>query len=335
MRVGKILLRERKNRGLVICFAKLLEVTPQTLGNWRRQAAIEALPKIGRPRHTTERRREVERLVTAEMERQGSPGWRPISKALPELPVRLVQAAVAAYKSERARAARERIEANRTTVEVLAREAIWTIDGTQSKNENDERLFSQAVKDRGSLSYRAAEDKDEPWVAGGVLSTLSSLPCLPLVVGSDNDKTYCGREATAWYAQQKIVHLRSLPRTPQHNGAMEIAIRALKEAAATGGKTLSEAAKQINEYRLHGSKGFKTSTVLDAELPVAYHLVSRDEFYEKCMSRLRRVAESPMEGRAKRMVEREIIYATLEEYGLIKRTGGEGSPCRQKAKIFL
>jgi hypothetical protein len=30
-----------------------------------------------------------------------------------------------------------------------------------------------------------------------------------------------------------------------------------------------------------------------------------------------------------------VIYATLEEYGLIKRTGGEGSWCRINAKIFL
>lgn len=335
MRVGKILLREIKNRGIVRDFSKCLEVTPQTLRNWRRQAAQEAPPKIGRPRHTQEGRREVNRLVAIEMERQNCPGWRPISKALKGLPVRLVQAAVKAYKEEKEAEAQERIEANRTRTEVLAREAIWAIDGTQSKDEKQARLHSQAVKDRGSLSYRAAEESEVPWVASDVVGILAEQESLPLVMASDNDKLYCGRESSGWFKEKKIVHLRSLPRTPQHNGAMEIAIRELKDAAEWSGKSLEETAKQLNEYRLHGSKGYKTSTVLDAELPVAYHLVSRDEFYEKCMSRLRRLEESPMEGRAKRMVEREVIFATLEEYGLIKRTGGEGSLCRQKAKIFL
>lgn len=334
MRVGRLLLREKKNRGLVKCFAERLEVTPQTLRNWRRRAAKESRPKIGRPEHPQALKAEVDRLVAAEMERQGNPGWRPIAKALPKLPVRLVQASVKKCKAERRLTVRKKLEEDRVSTQVLAREAIWTIDGTQSKDEHEERLFSQAVKDRGSLAYRAVES-GEPCTGGGVVSILSDQACLPLVLASDNDKIYCGERAEEWLAANKVVHLKSLPRTPQHNGAMEIAIRALKEAAASSGKTLHDAAKQINEYRLYGSKGYKTSTVLDAELPVAYHEVSRDVFYEKCMTRLRRVSESPMEWRAKRLVEREVIYATLEEYGLIKRTGGEGSLCRQKAKIFL
>jgi len=334
VRVGKILLRERKNRGFVNCFAELLGVTPQTLRNWRKQAEKGARPRIGRPRHTEGRRAEVRSLVADEMERQSNPGWRPIAKALPDLPVRLVQESVAELKCGRRSAIRKKLADGRTSTEVLAREAIWTIDGTQSKDENDARLHSQAVKDRGSLAYRAVET-GVPSTAGDVVSILSAQAELPLVLASDNDKIYCGSETTAWLAENKIVHLRSLPRTPQHNGAMEIAIRALKEAAEMNGGTLQETAKQINEYRLHGSKGYKTSTVLDAELPVAYHKVSRDVFYEKCMTRLSRVREAPMEWRAKRLVEREVIYATLEEYGLIKRTGGEGSLCRSNAKIFL
>ena len=334
VRVGRLLLRERKNRGIVTYFAERLEVTPQTLRNWRRQAVMPERPTIGRPCHSEARRQEVDRLVAIEMERQGNPGWRPIAAALPYLPVRLVQASVAAIKKCRRKTVREKLAANRTTTEVLAREAVWTIDGTQSKDEWDERLFSQAVKDRGSLSYRAVES-GVPSTAGDVVGILSAQEGLPLVLGSDNDKIYCGTETSAWLAANKIVHLRSLPRTPQHNGAMEVAIRFLKEAAKLNGGTLQETAKQMNAYRLHGSKGYKTSTVLDAELPVAYHKVSRDVFYEKCMTRLSRVREAPMEWRVRRLVEREVIYATLEEYELIKRTGGEDSLYRSKAKIFL
>ena len=334
MRVGKILLTERKNRGLVKCLAERLEVTPQTLRNWKRHTAKADRPKIGRPRHSEVRRQEVDRLVAMEMERQRNPGWRPIAKALPGLPVRLVQASVAEIKKNRRRTVRQKLAAGRTSAEVLAREAIWTIDGLQTRSEDELRLYSQAVKDRGSLAYRAVES-GVPSTAGDVIGILGDQAALPLVLASDNDKIYCGKETSAWLAANKIVHLRSLPRTPQHNGAIEIAIRALKEAAEMSGGTLRDTAKQINQYRLHGSKGYKTSTVLDAELPVAYHKVSRDVFYEKCMTRLSRVNEAPMEWRAKRLVEREVIYATLEEYGLIKRTGGEGSLCREKAKIFL
>ena len=161
------------------------------------------------------------------------------------------------------------------------------------------------------------------------------MPNLPLVLASDNDKIYCGTVTTDWMREKKIVHLRSLPRTPQHNGTVEIAIRSLKEAAEGSGESLAEIAQQLNECRLRASKGYQTSAQLDAVLPAAESQVAREVFYEKCMDRLRRVADSPMKWREKRLVEREVIYATLEEYGLIKQTGGEGSLCRGKSKIFL
>jgi transposase InsO family protein len=333
MRVGELLLRERKNRGILKCLAQVLGVTPQTLRNWRKWAAQAEKPRLGRPRHTQAQRDEVDRLVAAEMEKQCNPGWRPISKALPKLPVRLVQEAVARVKEDCRKRNRKRREAGRVATTVLAREAVWTIDGAQTKPEG-EKQFSQAVKDRGSLAYRAVQS-GPPATGEDVVGILESQPVLPLVLASDNDKIYCGNHTSEWLEANKIVHLRSLPRTPQHNGAMEIGIRALKEAAEPGGKSLADTAKQINECRLWASKGYKTSVVLDAELPVAYHKVSRDVFYERCMMRLRRVAESPMKWREKRLVGREVIYATLEEYGLIKRTGGEGSWCRINAKIFL
>lgn len=334
MRVGALLLKERKNRGVMKLFAECLEVSPQTLRNWRKWAEQEARPRLGRPKYSKAQREEAERLVSLELKRQHFPGWRPISEALPSLPVRLVQESVARIKTARRKATEKKRKEQRTNIKVLAREAIWTIDGTQTKDAGKERLYSQAVKDRGSLAYRVVESGD-PFTAAGVVEILSAQTCLPLVLASDNDKIYCGIETSAWLAKNKVVHLRSLPRTPQHNGAMEIAIRSLKEAASQSGKSLADTAKQINGCRLYASKNYKTSAVLDAELPVAYHKVSRAVFYKTCMARLRRVTESPMKWREKRMLEREVIYATLEEYGLIKRNGGEGSLCRANAQIFL
>lgn len=338
LRVGGSVLENPKDRGLIKFLSERLEVTPQTLRNWKRLASLENKPAIGRPRATTQRKLEVEAHVRAEMKRQGNPGWRPISKALPWLPVRLIQASVAKVKRERRKEMHLTVRETRVAVRVNAREAIWTIDGTQTKSAPRSRQFNQVIKDRGSLAYRAILS-GEPSKAVDITGLLEEMPSLPLVLASDNDKIYCGKHTTEWLEANQIVHLKSLPRTPQHNGAMEIAMRELKEAALENGLTdppkLAEAAKQINESRLRGSRDYKTSTVLDAELPMAYSKVSREEFYEKCMKRLRQVALSPMEWREKRMAEREIIYATLEEYGLIKRTGGESSVRRENAKIFL
>jgi transposase InsO family protein len=333
MRIGRALLGEKKPRGFVKEMAQRVEVTSQTMRNWRRGAASKQTPKIGRPRHTEERRSEVARLVAVEMERQKNPGWRPIAMALPGLPVRLVQDSVARIKRERIQRIRKEMKMRRTKTTVLAKEAVWSIDGLQTP-QPEENLHSQAIKDRGSLAYRAVESGG-PFTAGAVVEILDAMPNLPLVLASDNDKIYCGTVTTDWMREKKIVHLRSLPRTPQHNGTVEIAIRSLKEAAEGSGESLAEIAQQLNECRLRASKGYQTSAQLDAVLPAAESQVAREVFYEKCMDRLRRVADSPMKWREKRLVEREVIYATLEEYGLIKQTGGEGSLCRGKSKIFL
>lgn len=333
VRVGSVLLKEQRNRGFLKVLAEGLEVTPQTLRNWKRLAAMEEKPQTGRPRYSQEKVLEAESLVRMELERQGYPGWRPVAKAIPWLPVRLVQSSVAKIKRERRIHIRKKLSSSRTNTKVLVREAVWTIDGTQTKGAEGKK-YNQVIKDRGSLAYRAVMAGD-PARADDVVSLLSAMPNLPLVIASDNDKIYCGEKTAEWLRRRQVVHLKSLPRTPQHNGAIEVSIRALKEAAEHRGASLATTANQINTYRLLGSKGYKTPTVLDAELPVAYHKVNRAVFYEKCMVRLRRVAEAPMKWREKRLAEREVIYATLEEYGLIKRSGGEGSWCRQNAKIFL
>lgn len=335
VKIGGVVLRNPKDRGLIKFLAERLEVTPQTIQNWKRQAKLAELPRIGRPRASEERRKEVEALVRAEMAKQRNPGWRPIAAALPWLPVRLVQASVAEVKRERRKELRDSLARNRSSVEVLAREALWTIDGTQTNSA--EKRFNQIVKDRGSLAYRAILS-GEPATAQDIKSMLEDMPALPLVIASDNDKIYCGKQTSEWLKKNQVVHLKSLPRTPQHNGAIEVAVRELKEAVSgreITAEALTETAKQINEFRLRASKEYKTSTVLDSELPVAYSKVERAVFYEKCTERLRRVHSSPMEWREKRMAEREVIYATLEEYGLVKRRGGECSVLREKTKIFL
>jgi transposase InsO family protein len=320
MRVGKLAVKEAKNRGVIKLLASVMDVTPQTIQRWKRAAKAESAPKLGRPCLSAARHAEIKRQVVSEMARQGNPGWRAIANALPEASVRLVQKYVAEIKLQRRTQERKRIAKQRITTQVLAREAIWAIDGTHLGREGGRAIEAQVIKDRGSLAYRSirmGSASDAP----GVIRTLEAGGEPPLVISSDNGSIYCDQRTQAWMKENKVVHLLSLPRTPQHNGAAEIGIQEVK-VLASGPATLIDAARLLNEGRHRASRDYKTSAVLDAELPVAYHKVDRAVFYEKCMERLSEARVRPMNWRDRRMSEREVIYATLEEYGLIKRTGG-------------
>lgn len=332
MAIGKLLL-EKSDRGMMRFVSERLEVTPQTLRNWRRVARMSEAPKVGRPRYEAALKVKAKEEIRAELERQAYPGWRPIAKRLPHLPVRLVQSEVALAKGERRkRKAKERSE-TRESVNVRAREAIWTIDGAQIGKVENKTVDAQLIKDRGSLSPRIMRTGPCP-KAKDIIELLEESGELPLVLGSDNGSPYIARETAEWLKKHKIIHLRSLPRTPQHNGAIEIAVREVKEAMQiTGAEKLSSPSEasedlygallRIRNNRPRASKGYKTSAVLDEELPRAYHIVDRNIFYEKCSKRLSELAQGTMKWRARRMREREVIYETLEEYGLITRTRGE------------
>ncbi len=318
--IGKMALKEAKNRGVIKLLARGLEVTPQTIQRWKRSARAQKQPKLGRPRIGPAKCEEIKQRVASEMARQGNPGWRAIANALPGASVRLVQKNVAEIKLKRRIAERKRIEQQRKSTEVLAREAIWVMDGTFLERNQGEAAEAQVIKDRGSLAYRAIRTggtSDAP----GVIRTLEASGELPLVLGTDRGSIYCDQRTKAWLKENKVVHLLSLPRTPQHNGAAEAGIREAKALCEAPSELIS-AASLLNNNRHRASKGYKTSAVLDAELPVAYHKVDRAMFYEKCTARLSEVATRPIKWRERRMQEREVIYATLEEYGLIKRTGG-------------
>ena len=336
MRVGSWLRAERSDRRLTSFLARSLGVTPRTLRNWRDAVASGGQARrLGRPPYTADERREALALVGDELERQGYPGWRAIAQALPAVPVRLLQEGVATIKAERRKRLREVRMAHRVSTEVTAREAIWTMDGALPQGQ--EGPEKQVVKDRGSLSYRAVR-RGPPAKSADVVALLTAVAkkCgYPLVLASDNGSNYCANESEAFYAENKIVHLRSLPRTPQHNGAAEIGIREALEASTLTARSLASTCERINLHRLRATKGFKTSSRLDEEMVVAYNVVSRDEFYERCMKRVCRVRQSVLPWRMKRRAEREVIFRTLEEYGLVKRTQG-GRPYRcEDVEIFL
>lgn len=339
MKIGGWLLAEKRDRRLVAFLAQRLEVTPRTLRNWRQMITAGGAARIGRPRYPESLRQAARRSVSAQLEAQGYPGWRPIAFALPELPVRLVQESVHHIKACRRKNTAAIRAANRITTTVRVREALWTMDGTMAAKRGSPD--AQVVKDRGSLAYRAIRTGRAPCEDDvvSILRNTKAITGLPLVLGTDNASIYCSAQAEEYLRQERVVHLRSLPRTPQHNGAAEIAMREAKEAMAVDradvGRALRIACLAINRNRLRGSKGFKTSAQLDEELDVAYNVVNRKFFYEQCMKRVEKVRQSALPRSMKRRAEREVILATLQEYKLIERTR-DGRPYRcENAEIFL
>ena len=68
-------------------------------------------------------------------------------------------------------------------------------------------------------------------------------------------------------------------------------------------------------------------------LPLGFRGAST-AFYQKCRSRMQLAVAGAKTIRAGRMAEREAIFETLEEYGLIERTRG-GMPYAPKSEIIL
>lgn len=340
MRIGMWLQKEKTDRKLINFLSERLEVTPKTLRNWRKLVEMEVPPRIGRPSYSSIQKNDSFKLVSEQMKLQGYPGWRPISKALHHLPKRLVQEQVATIKRDHRKQIRTVIERNRITTKVNTREAIWSLDGTFLKKKRDGQ--AQVIKDRGSLAYRGISESTKSR-SEDVIELFTEVKAeygLPLVCSTDNGSNYCSLEMSEYFKKEKIIHLRSLPRTPEQNGAIEISMRLLKSASALDRALGTESAAQtaienLNKYKLHATKGLKTSCALDEEMVVSYTKVSREVFYDRCMERLQRVNDSSLMNNERRRAEREVIFATLEEYGLINRTQA-GRPYRCKnVEIFL
>ena len=167
---------------------------------------------------------------------------------------------------------------------------------------------------------------------------------LPLVIASDNLSSCCGRLVEAYLEYDQVIHLKSLPHTPQHNGAAECHIRELREATGLRKGVLLDGVRQPMDRllravdrldgRLRASKGYKTAVELDAMLPVGYNVVGRTRFYEEACRRMKRAVQGARTWRAARMLEREAIYDALESCGLVVRVGGGRAPLARSGTVF-
>jgi transposase InsO family protein len=325
-------------------------VTLRTLRNWCAIAQSGIWRKQGRPQIEAAIHQKTMWLVGRELRKQKYSGWRSIKEVLGDaVPISLLQLYVAKFKARRNKRQLQRIEKHRISVAVLVKNVLWVQDGIISGKSCPEPLDAQIIKDRGSL-ITVSVKTGSPATGEAVVARLEELKesrGLPFVWGSDNGPCNIAAVTKAFLQKEKIIHLLSLPYTPQHNGGAEIAIREIKHVAEldatvwSQGKfvvqaRLEKAAYQLNHGRLRGSKGYKTAYELDETLPGAYNNV-RAHFFETCCSRIKQSVAGAKNALAARMAEREAIFGTLEVFGFIKRMRG-GRPyipeMNQKVEVF-
>lgn len=312
MRVGSWLLTERRTLK-VNELAEALDVSRRTLLNWKRQ--IEKEQKIiGRPRYTAGTKFKALLQVGREWKKQEQPGWRPVEAVLRgNVPTRLVQQYVSRLKFLKRKKHMIILKARRISLSVKATNVYWVQDGTVYR-----QARHQIIKDRGSLKVLSVKRVKRERATGVVyqLDQLKAKRGLPLVLGTDNGSIYISSELQKYLEKNRVVHLRSLPRTPQHNGSIECAIREIKDVASQNACSLQMAAETLNKNRLRASFGFKSAVEMDDTMAGSYSDMDRLHFYNRCKAKIKIGCAGLKNAREKRMVERKMIFETLEEFGL-------------------
>jgi len=311
------------------CFGR----SPHTLRRWEREAGEAMRPPPGRPRASERVRAAARERVLEEVQRQG---WRvgedPVHRALGDVPKRLVRESLAELKRDHRRRKRKIAERERTTIHVHARDGLWSQDATHLVRD-EQGTAVQAEVVREVASTRTIEIAVGPAARGNdVIAALERTRAdrgtLPLVWATDNGSAYVSKKVARYLAKQQVVHLRSLPHTPQHNAWSEHGMRELKEEADLEGvcqplglRNLLHAARdRLDQCRLRRTRGWMTAVQADAAAPPATSLVSRARFYKQARSAIREAVINSCSTKKRRRATREAILQTMERFKLITRT---------------
>jgi len=214
---------------------------------------------------------------------------------------------------------------------------VWAMDHTEPPAPVDRvhrTIFS--VRDLGSgtqLSWQSQRGQTALEVAR-VLEDLFDLHGAPLVLKSDNGSAFISEEVLEVCKRWGVRQLFSPPRLPGYNGAVESAIRWLKErtdhaAARRGeagfwsGEDLHVAMEQTNELPKDAERdGTPRRVVFSGRAPVSPELrtaLARRLTYEReCERRLRKLAPGAEEGRVERaQIERKAMSRALVALGVL------------------
>jgi hypothetical protein len=326
----------RAKPGVTAVQARVLRASDRAVRDWTAKADTPRRP-VGRPPHGEVARQWALTLVLAELEHQEWPGWRPVEAALRGLvPTRLVQWAVKELKAQRRRRVAAREQEQRTSVTVLARNVLWAEDGADVGVSPRGKETMEVLRD--AAASRTVAIGNGPPARGADLVTLledarAMRGTYPLVVSRDNGGAQKSRELARFLEREKVIVLRNYPHTPRHNPVAERAIGELKEVSGLdAGVTLAddgEAARRLesawwtlDHCRLRARLGYRTAAAADAEMPTWYNHATRECFYAAARAAIEEATQGCRTHRARRLAEREAIFRTLEDFGLILRTRG-------------
>lgn len=335
-RVGSWLATRPLRKGDLGRIARKLRVKVRTLLNWRK-AAGRPLKRQGRPPATAQERHEALASVRWLILREGWMGWRMMALSLPWVSTRMVQWAVASLKARRRRLQRRKLGRNRVHYHYTTQGVVTAQDTAHVGECKGGRIYTEVMKDPATFQGEADGNGSKP-TAKSVLAQLEQAEeegRLCLVHQTDNDKAYCSKKVREWRREHKVIHLLSRPHTPQDNPFVERFIGELKHSYFTLGREhycqspqegVSDAeqiAQRLNDRPRLAADG-KTANQLAQELPHWNSKVLRDIFYEQACKAIEEATRG-LKGLKARTAEREAIFQTMEKFGFLIRSRGEGS----------
>jgi hypothetical protein len=283
--------------------------------------------------------RRVRALVAAQLELQGpSTGEGPVYRALGGLvPLSRVRRALKELKAERRKAERKRLEKQRVRIHILARDVVWSMDATHLGRTWSgwavEGEVVREVRSTRTIGLSVGPSATAEDVVRLLDQTAEERGGYPLLLITDNGGPYSGELMAAWCRAHGVLHLFTLPRTPQHNAASEHGMRDLKEGSPLGKGALVDDIEiahamlvqnrdRIDGNRLRATRGWMTAVEYDRASPHWETLVGREEVYREAACAIRRAVLDSKNKRAERLAVREAILGTLERFSVITRTRG-------------
>ena len=347
--------------------AHALDVSPRTLRKWRAQA--DNPPVMGRRRLASETWRAALKPVARAWKDLGrSSGRECVLELLKQrglrIPITIVRELLRRLKAHWRRiVARVRAE-QRVHVTVHARDALGSLDATHlGRDERGRKVEALAVKDVATTTAiehsigGAAKAVD---VLALLVRAKQTRGTLPLVLAMDNGPANRNELVCSYLRAERVIALWNVPHTPEHNPWIESLNGQLKlELDASGvlwmrpadssecPRSLSEAGlpsrtghlrdcvsrvMRVLNARVRPSRGGRSARQLDTLLLRAEDLVSRDRFYEAACAAIENAVLGIDNPRARRRAEREAIWCTLEQLGLVTRTRGRGPAACSKAE---
>jgi hypothetical protein len=292
-------------------------------------------------------RARVQAVVSAELERThhqiGEPQLMALHQDLPRTLVRSeLRAQTAAWRRER----RQARAAARSQITALHPDVLHGLDATLlGRDEDDHKIEGQVLRDIATAEVLEVS-------AGPPVTSLDAIAILvghwmatgrvPLVVMTDGGPPYTSAVFEAFLEAMQVVHLTSVPRTPEHNAHTERGIGEVKDVADLGADVRTTvrvalllaryAMEVLNRWRVRPSRGGMSARDFRRTLAPWYALHSRAAVYAAASSAVEDATRGVTRTWSRRARARRAILGTLERFGLITWNRGGGHHADHKAE---